>query len=120
MSHDSTNFFFFPLSWPEGILREVPIGFGDSIVRKAVVSGVDKEGTHVVMLSANLEFAIWDIDSVLTLARVTMEDESLFTSIEGMSDLLVFAEEGVLFKCSKVALTLSGFLGFILDELWFI
>ena len=91
-----------------------------TVMCKAVVCRVDEEGIYVIIFSANLEFAIWDIDSVLTLARVTMEDESLFISIEGMPDLLVFAEEGVLFKCSKVALTLSGFLGFILDEVWFI
>ena len=87
---------------------------------KAVVSGVDKEGTHVVMLSTNLEFAVWDIDSVLALACVTLEDESVFVCVERMPDLLVSTEERVLNKCSKVALAPSGFLGFIPDEVGFI
>ena len=87
---------------------------------KAVVCSVDKEGTHIVMLSTDLQFAIWNIYSVLALARVTLEDESVFVGIERVPDLLVFAEERVLFDCFEVALTPSGFLGFILDEVGFL
>ena len=60
---------------------------------------MDKEGTHVVIFSTDLQFAVWDIHSVLALVRVTLEDESVFVGVEGVSDLLVFAEERVLFKC---------------------
>ena len=83
---------------------------------------MDKECAHAVMFAANLEFAIWDIDSVLALARVVLEEESFFTGIdvEGVSDLCVFVKERVLFQCFKVALTLTGFLGFISDEVGFI
>ena len=81
---------------------------------------MDKEGTHVVMLSANLEFTVWDVESVLALARVTLEDESIFVCVERVPDLLVFAKERVLGECSEVALTPSGFLGFIPDEVGFI
>ena len=58
---------------------------------------MDKEGTHVVMLSANLEFAIQNIYSALALARLTLEDESFFVCVEWMPDLLVFTEARVLF-----------------------
>ena len=81
---------------------------------------VDKEGMYVVMLSANLEFTVWDKDSVLALARVTLEDESFFVCVERVLDLLVFAKERVLGKYFEVALTPSGFLGFVLDEVGFI
>ena len=108
------------MSWPEGILCEVPIGFGDSIVCEAVVTGVDKEGTHVVMLSANLEFAIWDVDSVLSLDRMMLEDGSVLVCIERVPDLLFFTKERVLCKCFEVALAPSGFLGFVPDKVGFI
>ena len=81
---------------------------------------MDKEGTHVVMLSTNLEFTVWDVDSVLALARVTLEDESFFVCVEWVPDYLVFSVEWVLFECFEVALTPSGFLGFIPDEVRFI
>ena len=81
---------------------------------------VDKESVHVVLFSADLEFAVWDVDSVLTFVGVTMEDESIFINIEEVPDLLVFAEEWVLFERSEVAFTPSGFLGFIPDEVQFI
>ena len=81
---------------------------------------MDKEGTHVVMFSTNLQFAVWNIHSVLALAGVTLEDESFFVCVERVPDLLVFAEKRVLGECSEVALTPSGFLGFVPDEVWFI
>ena len=81
---------------------------------------MNKEGTHVVMLSADLQLTVRNIHSVLALARVTLEDESVFIGVERVPDLLVFAEERVLFKCFEVALTPSGFLGFISDEVGFL
>ena len=81
---------------------------------------MDKEGTHVVMLSANLQFTVWDVDSVLALAWVALEDESIVICIERVPDLLVFPEERVLFQCSEIALAPSGFLGLIPYEAWFI
>ena len=81
---------------------------------------MDKEGTHVVMLSAYLQFSVWDIHSVLALAGMMLEDESFVVCIEKVPDLLVRAEERVLFECSEIALTPSGFLGFIPDEVRFI
>ena len=77
---------------------------------EAVVRGMHKEGAHVVLFSANLEFAIWDVHSVLTLAGVVMEDKSVLIYIKRVPDFLVFAEERVLFECLKVALTPFGFL----------
>ena len=41
---------------------------------EAVVRGVDKEGAYVVLFSANLEFAVWEVYSVLALAWVAMEN----------------------------------------------
>ena len=38
---------------------------------------VDKEGTHVVMLSANLQLTVRNIHSVLALAGVALEAESV-------------------------------------------
>ena len=81
---------------------------------------VNKEGTHVVMLSADLQLTVRNIHSVLALAGVTLEYESIFVGVEWMPDLLAFDEEGVLFECSEVALTPSGFLGFIPDEVGFL
>ena len=81
---------------------------------------MDKDGTQVVMLSANLQLTVRNIHSVLALAGVALEYESIFVCIERVPDLLVFAKERVLFECSEVALTASGFLGFIPDEVWFI
>ena len=77
---------------------------------KAVVCSVNKEGTHVVMLSTDLQFAVRNIHSVLALAGVTLKNESVFIDVEWVPDRLVFAKERVLFKCSEVALTPSGFL----------
>ena len=81
---------------------------------------MDKEGTYVVMLSANLQFTVRNIHSVLALAAVALEDESVFVCIERVPDLIVFAEERVLFECSEIALTPSGFVGLIPDEVWFV
>ena len=85
---------FFPLSWPDSVFREVPIGFGNSVMSEAVLRSVDKKGAHVVLFSANLEVAIWDIHSVLALAGVAMKNESVLVFVERVPDLLVFAEEG--------------------------
>ena len=111
---------FFPLSWPDSILRKIPIGFVDSVMSEAVVRGMHKEGAHVVLFSANLEFAVWDIHSVLTLAGVGMEDKSVFIYVKRVPDFLVFAEERILSECLEVALMPSGFLGLIPNEVWFI
>ena len=81
---------------------------------------VDKEGSHVVMFSTNLQLSVCDIHSVLTLAGVMLEDVSFFICIERVPDLLVVSKERVLFECSEVALAPSGFLGFIPDEVRFI
>ena len=54
---------------------------------------MDKEDTHVVIFSADLQFAIWDVHSVLALTGVTLEDESFFICVEWVTDYLVFAEE---------------------------
>ena len=62
---------------------------------------MDKEGTHVVMLSTNLQLTVRNIFSVLALAGVMLEYESVFVGVERVPDLLVFAEEGVLFECLK-------------------
>ena len=75
---------------------------------------------HVVMFSTDLQFGVWNIHSVLALARVTLEDESVLVGVEWVPDFLVFAEERVLFKCFEAALTPSGFLGFIPDDVGFL
>ena len=74
-----------------------------------MVCSMDKQSTHVVILSTNLQFAIWNIHSVLALAGVVLEDESFFICIERVPNLLVFAKERVLSKYSKIELTPSGF-----------
>ena len=49
-----------------------------------------------------------------------LEDEFFFIDVEEVPDFHVFAEKGILFEYSKVALAPSGFLGFVLDKVWFI
>ena len=61
---------------------------------EAVVRSVDKEGAHVVLFSANLEFAVLDVYSVRALAWVAMENEPVLVLIERMSDLLIFPKRG--------------------------
>ena len=59
---------------------------------------MDKEGTHVIMLSADLKLTVWNIHSFLALARMVLEDESFFVCIERVPDLLFFTKEMVLGK----------------------
>ena len=78
------------------------------------------EGTHVVRLSPNLQFTVRNIHTVLALAGVALEDESIVIWVERVLDLLLFPEERVLFQCFEIARSLSGLLGFVTYEVWFI
>ena len=81
---------------------------------------MDKESTYVVIFSTDLQLTVRNIHSVLDLAGVSLEEESIVVCIERVPDLLDFAEERVLFECYEVALIPSGFLEIIPDEVGFL
>ena len=110
---------FLPLSWPDGILRDVPGVLADAVVCEAVVRGVDKECAHGVKFAAYLPSAVWDVYTVLAFAGMSFEDETVDVSVEWVTNDLATAEDLVLLKCLEVALVPTGFLVLIPAEVEF-
>ena len=111
---------FLPLSWPNGILRDVPVGLADAVVGKAVVRGVDEECAHGVELAAYLASAILYVYSVLTFAGMTFEDEPVLVPVEGVANGFAVAEDLVVLQCFEIALAPAGVFVLIPDEVWFV
>ena len=111
---------FLPLSWPNGILRDVPIGLADSIVGEAVMRRVDKECAHGVKLATYFASAIWDVYAVLAFAGVTLDDESVLIPVEMVANGLSIAKDLVILKCFEVALAPAGVFVLIPDEVGFV
>ena len=101
---------FLPFSWPNGILRNVPIGLADAVVGEAVVRRVDEECAHGVKLAAYLASAVWDAYLVLSFAGVAFEDEPVLVPVlvEGVANNLAVAKDLVVLKCLEVALAPTG------------
>ena len=111
---------FLPLFWPNSILRDVPIGFADTVVGEAVVCRVDEECAHVVKLTAYLASAIWDIYSILAFAGVTFKNEPVLILVEGVANGLAIAEDLVVLKSPEVALAPTGVFVLIPNEVGFV
>ena len=111
---------FLPLSWPNSILRDVPIGLADAIVREAVVCRVDEECTHKLKLAAYLASAVWVIYSVLAFAGMMFKDESVLVLVEGVGNGFAITEDLVVLKSLEVASAPAGVLVLVPDEVGFV
>ena len=107
---------FLPLSWPNCILRDVPVGLADAVVGEAVVRRVDKECAHGVKCAAYLASAVWDVYSILAFAWMTFEDEPVLVPVEGVVNGLAIAEDLVVLQCFDIALAPAGVFVFVSDE----
>ena len=114
------SFRFFPLSCPNGILRDVPIDLADAIVGEAVVRRVDEQCVHGVKLATYFSSAVWDVYSVLVFAGVTFEDEPVLIPLEGVANSLAVADDLVILECFEVALAPAGVFVLFPDEVGFI
>ena len=111
---------FLPLSWPNGILRDIPVGLADAVVGEAVVHRVDEECAHGVKLAAYFASAVWDVYSVLAFAGMLLEDEPVLIPVEVVENGLAIAEDLVVLKCFEVALAPTGLFVLVPDEVGFV
>ena len=111
---------FLPRCWPNGILRDVPVGLADAVVGEAVVRRVDEECVHWVKLAAYFASDVWDVYLVLAFTAVTLEDEPVLVRVETVTDGFAIAEDLIVLKCFKVTFVLAGVLVLVPDEVGFV
>ena len=111
---------FLPLSQPNGILRDVPVGHADAVVGEAVVCRVNEKCAHGVKLAAYLASAVWDVYSILPFAGMTFEDEPVLVPVERVANGLAGAKDLVILKCLEVVLAPTGVFVLVPDEVGFV